>query len=470
MNIIFYLGLILIISILSCKLTGKINLPVLAGFILIGILLGTQVGFANMAVAESACNFALLFIIFTGGFQTDFKTTKPVLAVSTILASLGTVLTATLAAVFAYFILGLELHAAMLLGAVVSATDAASVFSVLNSKRLNLKNNLGSILEMESGTNDPIAYMLTVVFIALAMGTSQNVALLLFMQIFAGAAVGVVGGLLGKRLINHLNLKIDGVYAVLVIGLALLIYGGASAADGNGFLAVYIGGMIMSNGKLVYKQYLQRILGVGSMLMQVGLFVVLGVLFMPSMFVKILPVGIIFALFMFFIARPAVMTLIMKPFRYTFKEIAFISWAGLRGASSIVFSTYLLSAGLPYGEYVFSVVFFVCLLSVICQGSLLSKLANLFNLVAPEETKLKTIEEYTKEAANHLLEVAVPEHGIVCNQPVSALGMPENVFIVMIKRAEKYLVPNDATIILAADTLVIASEDVAQIKFLSDVL
>ncbi|MCL2018757.1 MAG: potassium/proton antiporter [Oscillospiraceae bacterium] len=385
MNIILILGIILIISVLSCKITNKTGLPLLVGFILIGVLIEFRFKIAvNASTAENICNFALLFIIFTGGLQTDFAKTKPVLPVSVLLSMAGTVMTAAAAAVFAYFVLGFELYAAMLLGAVMSCTDAASVFSILESKKMNLKNNLGPILEMESGSNDPTAYMLTVVFIGLAVGASQNVAVLLIMQILIGAGMGVIFGLLGRRMINRLNLEIDGLYVVLLAGSALLIYGSASALGGNGFLAVYIGGMILGNGRLIYKDFLSRSFGAFSMLMQIILFIVLGVLWLPGTFRTVAITGILFALFLFFVARPLVVFLIMKPFGYKIKQIALVSWAGFRGASSIVFSTYLLSAGFDYAETVFSVVFFVCMLSVILQGSLLAPIAKKLDLTERE--------------------------------------------------------------------------------------
>jgi cell volume regulation protein A len=182
-------------------------------------------------------------------------------------------------------------------------------------------------------------------------------------------------------MINRLYLEIDGLYAVLRCGVAFLIYGAATWLGGNGFLAAYIGGIVLGNGKLVYKEHLSTLFSSLSMLMQIILFIILGILWIPQTFFSVLLTGLIFASFLIFIARPAVVILIMKPFRYSWKAVTLVSWAGLRGASSIVFATYLLSAGLPYAEYVFGVVFFVCLLSVILQGSLLAALAKWLGLV-----------------------------------------------------------------------------------------
>ena len=210
MSSILLIGIIFIIAVLSCKVTDKIGLPVLVGFILIGMAVGRRFGLEDISSAETICNFALMLIIFTGGFQTNFAEARPVLAISTLVSTAGTVLTTGVAGAFGYYVMRLQFYEAMLLGAVISSTDAASVFSILRSKNLNLKNNLDSILQIESGSNDPIAYILTVVFLSLATGGSQNAIVLLLKQIVIGAAVGVAGAKLGQRLVNNLKLNIKG--------------------------------------------------------------------------------------------------------------------------------------------------------------------------------------------------------------------------------------------------------------------
>lgn len=381
MDLILILGIILIISALSCKTTAKIGLPVLVGFILIGVLIGNWYEFEDSSLVEKICNFGLLLIIFTGGFETDFSKAKPVLTVSLVLSGAGTLLTAGLAGVFAYFILHMELYPSLLLGAVIASTDAASVFSVMRSRNLKLHNNLDSVLELESGSNDPFAYIMTTVLISLAKGGSQNVLLLLLSQIIIGVLAGVICSKLGQFIINRLNLDMDGLYGVLLCGTAFLSFGLADQFGGNGFLAVYLSGLILGNNKLVYKGFLTRLSGTISMVMQIALFIVLGILCIPSSVIAVMGSGLLFALFLFFIARPLAVFVIMKPFHHTLNEVAFVSWAGFRGAASIVFSTLLFTAGFPYAEYIFSVVFFVCLLSVIVQGTFITPIAKLLKLV-----------------------------------------------------------------------------------------
>jgi cell volume regulation protein A len=381
MNVILLFGIVLIISAWSCKPTRMIGLPILIGFIFIGILIGNWFKFDNMSNVNFICDFALLLIIFTGGFQTNFKEARPVVPVASVLSAAGTVLTAFTLGFFAYYVMRLDFYQAMLLGAVISSTDSASVFSVLRSKQLDLKNNLAPLLEIESGSNDPFAYMLTSIFLTLALGGAQNALYLLATQLFIGVIVGISFAKAGQFLINRLNVDIDGLYGVMLCGAAFLIYGVASQLGGNGFLAAYIGGIIIGNVKLVYKGSLSKLYSAVSMLMQILLFIVLGILCVPSSIVKVIWPGLLIATFLTFIARPVIIFALMKPFRRPLNDIALVSWAGFRGASSIVFATYVLIAGLPYSEYIFSVVFFVCMLSVIIQGTFITQIAKKLRLI-----------------------------------------------------------------------------------------
>ena len=385
MNFILTLGIILVISALSCKMTGKMGMPLLVGFVLIGIFIGNWYEFESMDTVGNICDFALLMIIFTGGFQTNFAEAKPVLALSSVLSAAGTVLTACIAGGFAYFVLGLEFYQAMLLGAIISPTDAASVFSVLQSKHMSLKNNLNSVLEIESGSNDPFAYMMTVIFISLAKspdgGSPLKILLMLVLSVGIGALSGVVFSKFGQFLINKINVDIDGLYAVLLCATAFLTYGAAAQFGGNGFLAAYIGGIIIGNSKIVYKRFLSRLYSAICMHMQILLFIVLGILCMPASILEFAGIGLLFALFLLFAARPVLMFALMKPFRRKLNEIALVSWGGFRGASSIVFATLLLREGFDFAPKIFSMIFFVCMLSVILQGSFIVFIAKKLKLI-----------------------------------------------------------------------------------------
>ena len=383
MDFILILGIVLILSALSCKTTNRFGLPILVGFIFMGIFMGNWYKFEDNNTAMQLCNFALLLIIFCAAFRTDYAEVKPALAVSAVLSAAGTLLTALALSVFAYYALKLEFYQAALLGSVISSTDSASVFSVLRSRQIDLKNKLNTVFEVESSSNGPFAHMLTTVFLALALGSSQGVFSLLIPQIVLGLLSGFIFAKLGQIFINRINLDIDGIYGAILCGIAFIIYGAAVQVGGNGFLAVYVGGVILGNGKLVYKGYLTRLSDAISILLQITLFIVLGMLLIPSAIRTVLADALVFALFLLFIARPVFTYALMKPFRYSLREIALVSWAGFRGGSSIVFATIVLTAGFPYSEYVFSVVFFVCMLSVTIQGP----------FIVPIARKLKLIED-----------------------------------------------------------------------------
>jgi cell volume regulation protein A len=374
------LGIILVISAWSCKTTSKVGLPTLVGFILIGLLIGNWFEFTDLAAIDQFTNFALLLIVFTGGFQTNFSKAKPVLAMSSVISIAGTLLTAFFAGAFAYFMLNIGFTQSLLLGVIISSTDVTSVLSVLHLKQVNLKNNLDSVLTLESGSNEPFAHVLTYVSIAYAVG-SYNLPLLFIQEIVFGVAAGIIFAKVGQFLINRLNLQIDGIYGVLLCGIAFLTYGVAAQFGGSGFLAVYIGGVILGNGKLVHKGSLSRLYSAFSMLMQITLFIMLGILCVPSSVMAVMGSGLLFSLVLIFIIRPAVIFMLMKPFRRPLNEIALVSWAGFRGAPCIVFATHLLTVELPYGEYIFSIVFFVCMMSVILQSSFIVPLAKKLKLL-----------------------------------------------------------------------------------------
>ena len=376
------LGIILVISAFSCKTTGKIGLPILVGFIAIGVLIGNWFEFEDMGAVDQFTSFALLLIVFTGGFQTNFAHARPVLKMSAVLSLAGTVLTAFLSGAFAYFALKFSFNQSLLLGVIISSTDVASVSSVLRFKQLSFKNNIDSVLEFESGSNEPFAHILTYVAIAYVIG-KYNIFLLFVMEIVIGVAAGLVFAKVGQFLVNRLNIEIDGIYGVLLCGIAFLMYGMAVQFGGSGFLAVYIGGMIIGNGKLVHKGSLSRLYSAFSMLMQISLFIMLGILCVPSAVFAVMASGLLFSLVLIFIIRPAVVFVLMKPFRRPLNEIALVSWSGFRGAPCIVFATHLLTVELPYGEFIFSIVFFVCMLSVILQSS----------FIVPLAKKLKLLEE-----------------------------------------------------------------------------
>lgn len=467
MDVLFIAGIILLISAISSKVLYRYGIPTLVMFLVLGMLMGSDgpggVYFDNSQLANNISNLGLLFIMFSGGFGTNWKTAKPVALAAGVLATLGVVLTALLVGIFAHFVFGFTFLEGMLLGSIISSTDAASVFSILRSKNLNLKNGLAPMLEMESGSNDPIAYMLTTIFLGLIIGNKQNILSLLGAQIAVGVIVGFLVGKAAVWLINNIKLDIDGLYSIIVIGIALLSFSIADRFFGNGFLAVYITGLIMGNSRLVHKISLVRYFDGLSWLMQIMLFFTLGLLLFPSKLPGVAFTGIATAVFIIFIARPLAIMPILALFKRPIKEQLLVSWVGFRGAASIVFAVYPLTAGLPIAEEIFNTVFFVALVSVLVQGTLFIPIAKKLDLIAKDDTVLKTFTDYSGEIHAELLEVKIPEGSKMAGKKIMDLDIPLDILIVMIRREEKLITPRGATVVSGGDILMLAGDSNAQL-------
>ena len=295
--------------------------------------------FDNFELAEQIGSFGLIFIMFYGGFGTSWKAAKPVLAPSIWLATAGVIITALLTGWFCYFILKTTLLEGLLVGAVIASTDAASVFSILRSRKLNLKGGLASMLEVESGSNDPIAYMLTIAILSMMSVSGQvNIVPMIIMQIVFGLGIGFVLALVSTAVLRRINFEIEGLYTIYVVAIVVLGYALSQLVGGNGYLCVYVIGIILGNTKLKHKRTLVHFFDGISWIMQMVLFFVLGLLAYPSHIPAIIGPAVLIALFMMFVARPAAVFGILSFFKIPFKEKLFVSWVGLRGAAAIVFA------------------------------------------------------------------------------------------------------------------------------------
>jgi potassium/hydrogen antiporter len=467
MEYLFIAGIILLICAISSKVLYKFGIPTLIIFLAIGMLMGSDgiggIYFDDSRLAQNLCNFGLIFIMFSGGFDTNWKTAKPIAFSAGVLATLGVFLTAFLVGVFAHFVLGLTFLEGMLLGSIISSTDAASVFSILRSKRLNLKNGLAPLLEMESGSNDPIGYMLTTIFLGLLLGEKENIWFLMFTEVALGVLIGIVVGKIAVWLINHINLDIDGLYSIIVFGIAIVSFSGAHLLHGNGFLAVYITALIMGNSRLVHKISLVRYFDGISWLTQILLFFTLGLLVFPSRLPGIALTGIAVAAFLTFVARPIAVFCILSLFKRPIKEQLLVSWVGFRGAASIVFATYPLTAGLPIADMIFNTVFFVALVSVLVQGTFFIPIAKKLDLIGKDETVLKTFTDYSGEMHAELLEIKVSKGSQMADKAIMDLDIPMDILIVMIRRKDKLITPRGATILKEGDTIMLAGDNKAQL-------
>lgn len=457
---IFGVSIILLVCCISSKVMYRFGVPTLVLFLVLGMMIGSDglnlLYFDDASLAEQISNIALIFIMFYGGFGLDWKKAKVTAVSAGVLASLGVVLTALMIGLFVHYAFGVTLVEGMLLGSIVSSTDAASVFSILNSHKLNLRNNLNYLLEIESGSNDPTSYMLTLIFISLVNNQSINIFTTLIIQVGLGVGLGLLLGKLGVKLINKINLEIDGLYSILLIAIAMLSYSLTSELGGNGFLAVYFTGVIIGNAKIVHRYSMIKYFDGLTWLMQIMLFLTLGLLSFPSQMVGDMLDGMIIAFVLFFAVRPIVIFGILPWFKkYTVREMTLVSWAGFRGAASIVFATYALSHNLEHASWIFNVVFIIALLSVTFQGTLFVPLARKLCLVADETQELTSFYDESGTIATQMLEVNITPRSPIINYKLMDVDMPEEVLVIMIQRDNRIITPKGSTILKEGDKMML---------------
>ncbi|SNT36596.1 potassium/proton antiporter, partial [Pontibacter ummariensis] len=407
-------SVLLMISILISKSLGRFGIPALVLFLGVGILAGSEgiggIYFDDALTAQSLGTIALAIILFSGGLDTRWESTKPILWRGITLSTLGVFITAMLVGLFASYLLGFSLLEGLLLGAVVSSTDAAAVFSILRSKNIGLKNNLRPTLELESGSNDPMAYFLTVSFTFLLTNEEASVWQLVpmfFLQMSIGTVMGVVMGRTMGWVINRIKLEQDGLYPALTLAMLFFTFSFTNLISGNGFLSVYIAAVILGNRNFIHKGSLTKFYDGLAWLMQILMFLTLGLLVFPSQVLPVIGMGLLISLFLIFVARPVSVFIGMSFFETSLQDKLYVSWVGLRGAVPIVFATYPLLAGVERSDMIFNIVFFIVLTSVMLQGTTLSVVADWLNLSQQDNTpkKVRVGEDLGYDAKNSLVEL-----------------------------------------------------------------
>ena len=454
---------ILLVCIASNKLSFRLGVPSLLVFLVLGMLAGSDgllgIYFDNFALAKDVASLALVFIMFYGGFCTNWKTAKPVAVPAVLMSSFGTLLTAGLTGLFCHFALSLEWLESFLIGSVIASTDAASVFSILRSRRLNLKGGLAPLLEIESGSNDPFAYLLTVVVLMLMQGKSAaSLPQLLLSQLGVALALGAGISLIGIFVLRHVRFEIEGFLPILVTALAILSYALCELLGGNGFLCVYLSGIILGNSKLRGRRNLVHFFDGISWLMQIMLFFVLGLLSFPSRLLTVILPGALIAAFLLLIARPLATFSILSWFRFPAKQQLFVSWVGIRGAASIVFAIYAVTAGAQTSLDLFHIVFFVVLFSVLLQGTLLPYIAKKLNLVEEDGSVLTTFNDYQDEIYQQFHELALDAAHPWTGKLIMDAKIPDDVLIVMVRRGKEIIIPNGGTRLKAGDVLFLTGD------------
>ena len=461
-TVLLLAALALALCALCAKLSHRLRIPALALFSLIGMLFGSDgvlgIPFADAALAEQLCSLALVPILFYGGFGTSWKTARPVAGRAVLLSSLGVFVTAGLTGLFCHLALGMTWWEGMLLGAVVGSTDATSVFSVLRSHKLNLKGGLAPLLEVESGSNDPFAYILTVALLSLK-GEGGSLPRLFLLQVGGGILCGFALGGAAVWAMKRLRFETDGWQPIFTLALALLVYALTGLLGGNGYLAVYIAGILLGNAPIPRKRPLVHFFDGTTSLLQIVLFFTLGLLSFPSGLPRVLPAGLAISLFLALVARPAAVFLLLAPFHMPWKQKLLVCIAGLRGAAAIVFSL-VVAAGAPGLEWdIFHIVFVVALSSVAVQGALIPWAAKRLDLVDPAGTVLETFTDYQETGGARLAQL--PAAALLTDSPrfVADLPLPEGVLIVEIVRAGATVVPSGGTLVKPGDRLTLCGEE-----------
>lgn len=462
-QILLLVGMVIVICILTGRVTSKLAVPSLLFFIGLGMLFGVngivRISFDDYQITEKICSAGLIFIIFYGGFGTNLKEARPVAVKSILMSTVGVALTAGLVGVFAHYILHISWMESFLVGSVISSTDAASVFNILRSKKLDLKYHTASLLELESGSNDPVSYMLTILCISLLSGEDISIPSMLFLQVGIGILCGVLMGKAAVWALHRISFTIDEGRTIFTVAAMILSYAIPQMLGGNGYLSVYLSGILMGNSRFPEKRHLVSFFDAITGISQMMIFFLLGLLVTPVMLPKVFLQALLIMLFMTFFARPLASALSLLPFRSDWRQIAVVSWAGLRGAASIVFAIMAVLSDAPLSCDLFNLVFCVVLLSIALQGTLLPLVSRKVDMIDGSADVRKTFNDYEAESSIHFVKTKIREDHIYCNRYVKDILLPSDMLIVMVLRKEEKIIPNGDTLLKSGDWLILAAPE-----------
>lgn len=461
-------ALLLLGGVLLSKTSSRFGVPSLLLFLGLGMLAGSDgiggIAFDDVELAQDVGIVALAFILFSGGLSTRWTDIRPVLGRGIALASVGVLLSAVVLGSLAAWLLDLELWQGMLLGSIVASTDAAAVFSILRSRGVVLGRRLRALLELESGANDPAAVFLTVAFIGLLEGESTSplgIAGGFALQMTLGLAAGWLLAKGAVWSINRLRLDFDGLYPVTSFAFVLVIFEGVNWIGGSGFLAAYVAGLTMANSDFLHKRSLIRFHDAIAWLMQIAMFVVLGLLVFPSDLPSVALPALAVAGLLLFVARPLAAFVTLLPFRMPVREITFVSWVGLRGAAPVILATFPVAAGIPNAEVIFNVVFFVVLTSVLIQGTTIPAVASRLGVDthddgAPPEVSFDAV--IAGDTDHNLHELVIEADSAADDTRVVELGLPAEVLMVLVRRGDETILPQGGTELHAGDEVLLFAE------------
>ena len=453
------IGIILILALLAIRLSSKHGIPALLLFIVLGMgfgLLGLD--FSDYQLADGLATVALMVIMFYGGFGTNWKMAKPVAKEAIVLSSLGVVTTALLTGLFCHLVLGFQLLEGMLIGSIVGSTDYASVSNILRSKNLNLKYNTAPLLELESGSNDPTAYTMTMVFLSVIMGSDLSVPMLVISQVAIGLLVGFVLAFVFGKLLKSMGLQADGLSAVLMAAAVLITYAVASILGGNGYLALYILGIWLGNIQFRGKRDIVFFFDGFSEMMQIALFFILGLLSNFQSFLKTFPVALAIMVFMTILARPLSVWGLMLPFKLKRNQLHMISLAGIRGAAAIAFAIMVVNSGAKFSMDIYHIVFGICVLSSLVQGSLMPPAARKLAMLDPNDTVLQTFNYYQDKAEIGFLQTRLHPGSSLIGRQVMELRLTFDFIVAKIERNGHTIVPRGHVVLQENDVIVLGGE------------
>lgn len=473
-NILLIGSILLFVSIVLSKTGYRFGIPTLLVFLFVGMIFGSDglgMQFHNAGEAQFIGMVALSIILFSGGMDTKFAEIKPVLSQGILLSTFGVLLTTLFTGFFIYWISGMDstniylpLTTSLLLAATMSSTDSASVFNILRSQKMNLKHNLRPMLELESGSNDPMAYMLTIVLIQFIQSTGMGVGQILgsfAIQFIVGAGAGYLLGKLAIIIINKINLPNQSLYPILLLAFIFFTFTITDFVKGNGYLAVYIAGIMVGNTRITNRKEISTFMDGMTWLFQIIMFLTLGLLVNPHEMLSVALVAMLIGVFMIIVARPLSVLLCLLPFpKMSFNSKIFVSWVGLRGAVPIIFATYPVVANVEGSNQIFNIVFFITILSLVIQGSTISFFAKLLHLDTPfEKTGNDFGVELPEELDTNLRDIVLTEEMLVKGNTLADMNIPKGTLVMLVKRNDEFIIPNGTVHLKEGDKLLLISEN-----------
>ena len=457
--LLLQIAIIILVSMMLQKFSLSLGAPYLLALLTLGLLFGNygiiSLGYIGYPFAQRSCEVALIFIMFYGGFDTRWRSAKKVLAEASLLSTLGVVITAGLTALFCHYVIKWAWGESCIMGAILSSTDAASVFNILKAKRLNLKDNLTSLIEVESGSNDPISHMLTLTVISVISGTAApgSAVLHVFLEISLGLGLGILIAKGAAYALRHMSFS-EGFISMLFFAIAILAYAIPEAVGGNGFLSVYVVGLLLGKESFSGKKAIVHFFEGMTSLMEMVLFFILGALARPASLVhSILPALAIFA-FLFLISRPAAVNLLLLPMRkYGLAHRTLLSFAGPRGAAAIVFAVVVLNSLAPEKDII-NIVFCIVVLSMAIQVAFLPLCAKKLNLIDKTSSNMLSFNEFAEEDQLQFGKFEITENSKWLGRTVGEAGLPEGISIAMVIRGNETLIPRSDLVLNQGDTVI----------------